>query len=104
MNGSTKFTMITPPFSPTAAARSSGMLRRWGEKRREEECDRITGASVTRSTSQAMESEAWERSTNMPSLFISLTTSSPKRVSPPCSSESVAASAQSVLRECVRVM
>ena len=104
MKGSTKFTMITPPFSPTAAARSSGMLRGCGVKRRDEECDRTTGASVTRSTSHAVESEAWEISTNMPSRFISLTISSPKRVSPPCSSESVAASAQAVLRECVSVM
>src|SRR5258708_11505422 len=37
----------------------------------------------------------WERSTSMPSRFISRTTSSPNLVSPPCRGASCAASAQS---------
>ena len=48
------------------------------------ECEKITGASATSSASLIAPGETCERSTSMPSRFISRTTSSPKRVSPPC--------------------
>ena len=42
----------------------------------------MTGASLTRRASSMVAGETWERSTSMPSRFISRTTSSPKRVRP----------------------
>ena len=44
----------------------------------------MTGASVTSSASPIVSGDTCERSTSMPSRFISRTTSSPNCVSPPC--------------------
>ena len=71
---------------------------------RAEECEKITGASLASSASLIVPGETCDRSTSMPSRFISRTTSRPKRVSPPCRALSAAASAQSSVTLCVSVM
>ena len=47
--------------------------------------------------------DTWDRSTSMPSRFISRTTSTPNRVSPPATGTSVAESAHGTLSLWVRV-
>ena len=47
--------------------------------------------------------ETWDRSTSMPSRFISRTTSTPNRVRPPATAASVAESAHGTLSLWVRV-
>ncbi len=82
-----------PPLAGSWASTSSGMLRGWSQTARAEECEKITGASVTRRASRMVSAETCERSTSMPRRFISRTTSSPKRVRPPATGLSVAESA-----------
>lgn len=80
------------------------MLRGWSCTAREEECEKITGARLTRSAARMVSGEVCERSTSMPTRFISRTTSSPNRVRPPAAGSSVAESAQGTLLLCVSVM
>ena len=82
----------------------SGTLRRWSHSARAEECENNTGARDTRMASTIVASETWARSTSIPTRFISRTTSSPNGVRPLCFALSVAASAQSIVSQCVSVM
>ena len=95
--------MQTPPLSRSRSSTSSGTLRGWSHTARHEEWQKITGASLTSSASCMVVAATCERSTSMPSRFISRTTSRPKSVSPPCSGSSVAESAQPVFSLWVRV-
>ena len=100
----TNVTITTPPFALSLPSTSSGTLRGWSHSARAEECEKITGASLTRSASSMVAGETCERSTSIPSRFISRTTSSPKGVRPPWRASSVAESAQSSVFEWVSVM
>ena len=73
---------LTPPFFATRFRTASETLRVWSLRARAEECDAITGAVVMSSTSFITFSETCEISINIPSLFISRTTSLPKSDSP----------------------
>src|SRR5207237_1409886 len=66
--------------------------------------EKITGASVASSAALIVPGETCERSTSIPSRFISWTTSRPNGVRPPCFALSSAASAQSSVTLCVSVM
>ena len=96
--------MTTPPFFLTRASMSSGTLRGDGQRAKALEWLAITGAWETRMASAIVAGETCEMSTSMPSRFISLTTRSPNGVRPSCLGASVAASAQSSVTLCVRVM
>ena len=76
--------MTTPPFAPIARIASSVRLRGMFAIARQEEWEANTGAADTARTSARVLSETWERSTSMPSRFISSTTSRPKSVRPLC--------------------
>ena len=101
--GGTKVIMTTPPFLARRESTSSGTLRGWSVTARALEWEKITGASDRSSTCRITAGETCEMSTSMPRRFISRTTSRPKGVRPSCRGVSVAESAQSVLRPCVRV-
>ena len=103
-NTVTKFTCTTPPLRAMRRRMESGTLRTWSVSARAEECEKITGASVTSSTALIAAGDTCEMSTIIPSRFISRTTSRPNGESPPCRGMAVAASAQSVLAKCVSVM
>lgn len=94
-NFGTKVAIATPPLAGSCASTSSGMLRGWSQTARAEECEKITGAVLTRSASRMVSAETCERSTSIPQRFISRTTSSPKADSPWWRGSSVAESAQS---------
>jgi len=79
-------------------------LRGTPHRARAEEWEKITGDSETSIAWAMVSAETWERSTMIPSRFISRTTSSPNRVNPPCSGSSVAESAHGVLWLWVSVM
>ena len=64
----------------------------------------MTGAFVTLSAAFIVSAETCDRSTSMPSRFISRTTSSPNGVRPFAFGLSVPESAQSSVSECVSVM
>ena len=64
----------------------------------------MTGAFETRRASAIVSGETCEMSTSIPSRFISRTTRSPNGERPSCFGASVAASAQSRVSLCVRVM
>jgi hypothetical protein len=83
MNPGTKVTITTPPFVFSRRRIESGTFRGTSAIARAEEWEKITGASVTFSASLIVAGDTCERSTSMPSLFISRTTSSPNAVSPP---------------------
>lgn len=104
MNCGTKVAIATPPLRGSCSRTSSGTLRTWSQTAREDECEKSTGASLTRSAARMVPGETWERSTSMPRRFISRTTSSPKAVRPPCRASSVAESAQSMVSLWVSVM
>lgn len=104
MNFGTKVAIATPPLAGSSASTSSGMLRGWSQTARAEECEKITGASETASASRIVVAATCERSTSMPTRFISRTTSRPKSVRPPWRGSSVAESAQSIVSLCVSVM
>ncbi len=95
--------MTSPPFRGRRARIESGTFRGWSTSARAAEWEKITGASETSSAALITAGEVCERSTSIPSRFISRTTSRPKGVSPPCRAESSAASAQSVVTLWVRV-
>lgn len=96
--------MATPPLAASIRSTSSGMLRGWSQTARAEECEKITGATDVASASRMVVAATWERSTSIPTRFISRTTSRPNSDRPPTRGESVAESAQSVLSLCVSVM
>ena len=96
--------MITPPFFGSICRMLSGTLRGWSFSARASECEKITGACVTRIASAIVSGETWLRSTSMPSQFISLTTSSPNGERPSNFGVSVAESAHGVLLVWVSVM
>ena len=75
---------------------SSGTLRGTSVSARADECEKITGAVVTRSASSIVAGDMWLRSTSMPSRFISRTTSSPNGDRPSSFGVSVAESAHGV--------
>ena len=84
---------------------SSGTLRETSQRPRAAACEKITGASLTRSASSMVPVEVCARSTSMPRRFISRTTSSPNGVRPPWRIGTWAAeSAQSVWVLWVSVM
>ena len=104
--------MTTPPLVRTCLRMSSGTFLTWSVTPRAPECEKMTGAVDTLRASAmvclgagAVTSppslqylDTWERSTIMPSLFISLTTRSPNWDSPAPPDSSSAASAQGVLQ------
>ena len=94
MKPATNVTMTTPPLSSAARRMSSGTLRFTSQSARAEECEKITGAFETRSASSIVPSDTCDKSTSMPSLFISSTTCSPNGVRPPCSGGCACESAQ----------
>ena len=104
MNPDRKTAITTPPFAGMRRRISSGTLRGWSVTARAPEWEKTTGASVASSASAIVAGETWLRSTSIPSRFISRTTSIPKGVSPSCCGASVAASAQRVVFQWVRVM
>ncbi len=61
-------------------------------------------ARLTLTASRTVSSEVCDTSTSIPSVFMAPTTFFPKEESPPCRGASYAASAQSVVSLCVRVM
>ena len=79
-------TSPSPRRRSSAAARGSSRARcaARSTSARADECEKITGASVTSSASLIVAGDTCERSTSMPSRFISRTTSSPNGVRPPC--------------------
>ncbi len=82
---------------------ASGTLRGTSFTARADECEKITGASLTRIASSIVPGETWLRSTSMPSRFISRTISSPNADRPPSFGSSVAESAHAVFFEWVSV-
>ncbi len=92
----TNVTITTPPVRPTSSSTSSGTSRGTSQSARAEECEKSTGASLTEIAWRIVSSDTWLRSTNTPQRFSSRTTSSPKRVRPPCGWSPVAESAQAV--------
>ena len=99
-----KVTITTPPFPVTRRSTSSGTLRGTSVSARADECEKITGASLTRSASSIVSGDTCDRSTSIPSQFISRTTASPKAVSPPCCGGDAAQSAHEVCTLWVSVM
>ena len=95
MNPGTNVTITTPPLAGSRLRIESGTFRTWSVSARADECEKITGALVTSSASLMVAGDTWDRSTSIPSRFISRTTSRPKSVRPPCRALSDAASAQS---------
>ena len=103
-NFGTNVTIATPPLAGSRSSTSSGMLRGWSQTAREEEWEKITGATDVTSASRMVVAATCERSTSMPRRFISRTTSWPKAVRPPTAGSSVAESAHAMLSLWVRVM
>lgn len=58
----------------TCRRMSSGTLRGWRQRAWAEECEKMTGARDTARASRIVCCDTWERSTSMPSRFISSTT------------------------------
>ncbi|CAM5402137.1 hypothetical protein SALBM217S_06940 [Streptomyces griseoloalbus] len=79
------------------------MLRGWSQTARAEEWEKITGAVLVSRASRMVVAATWERSTSMPSRFISRTTSRPNADSPPTPGSSVAESAHATLKLWVSV-
>src|SRR2546430_1377755 len=98
-----KFTITTPPFARTILRIESGTLRTWPVSARAEECENMMGARVVWSASDIVASLTWERSTTIPSRFISCTTSRPN-AERPRRAVSVEAVAHERLRQWVSVM
>ncbi len=107
-SGSTNFgtnvTIATPPLPGSSSSTSSGTLRGWSHTARADECEKITGATEVASAARIVVAATWDRSTSMPTRFISRTTSWPNGESPPTPGSSVAESAHAMLSLCVRVM
>lgn len=103
-NFGTNVTIAMPPLADSRSRTSSGMLRGWSHTAREDECEKITGAVEVSSASRIVVAATCERSTSMPSRFISRTTSRPKADRPPTPGSSVAESAHALLSLWVSVM
>jgi hypothetical protein len=73
MKFATNVTITTPPFCGNFCKISSGTLRGTLQTARADECEKITGACATRNASLIVLGAACERSTSMPSRFISRT-------------------------------
>ena len=97
-NAGTNVTMQSPLFSARRSSTSSGTLRGRSQTARAEECEKMTGASVASRASRIVSAETCERSTSIPSRFISRTTSRPNAESPPSTGSSVAESAHARCR------
>ena len=93
----TNVTMHTPPLAGRRRRISSGTLRGTSQMARADEWLKMIGASLASSASAMVLGATCDRSTSIPRRFISRTTSSPKRVRPPCFGSSVAASAHRVV-------
>ena len=65
-NFGTNVAIATPPLAGSRSSTSSGMLRGWSQTARAEECEKITGAALTRSASRMVSAATCERSTSMP--------------------------------------
>src|SRR5450756_412412 len=74
-NSGTNVTMQTPSLSRRVSSTSSGTLRVVSQTARADECENITGTSLTRRASRMVSAETCERSTSIPMRFISRTTS-----------------------------
>ena len=98
-----KFTITTPPLAGTSLRIESGTSRVWLVRARAEECENITGARDVWSASDIVMSFTCDRSTSIPSRFISSTTCLPNGESPR-RAVSVDATAQSRLRQWVSVI
>ena len=96
--------MHTPPLTASRRSTSSGTLRGLSQTARALECEKITGAADASRAACMVAVETCDRSTSMPSRFISATTERPKSDRPPVSATSVAESAQPTLELCVSVM
>ena len=90
----TKVTMHTPPLTGSRRSTSSGTLRGLSQTARALEWEKITGAADASRAACMVPAETCDRSTSMPSRFISATTERPKSDRPPVSTTSVAESAQ----------
>src|SRR5450756_3009296 len=75
MNLGTNVTMQRPSLSRRVSSTSSGTLRGTSQTARADECENITGTSLTRSAWRIVSAETCERSTSIPMRFISRTTS-----------------------------
>ena len=95
--------MTMPPFGGTSRRIESGTSRAWCVKARADEWENMTGARAAWSASDIVPSFTCERSTRIPSRFISCTTSRPN-AERPRRAVSVDAVAQERLRQCVSVM
>ena len=104
MKPGTNVTITTPPFFGSICSTLSGTLRGTLHSALADECEKITGASLTRIASSIVSGDTWLRSTSIPSQFISRTTSSPNFDSPPSAGLSVAESAHGTLALWVSVM
>ena len=78
--------------STTNGRTSSGTFLGWSATA-SQECEKMTGASETRSASTMVSGETWDKSTSMPRRFISRTISSPNALNPSLFGSSVAESA-----------
>ena len=105
MNFGTKVAIATPPFAGSRASTSSGMLRGWSQTAREEEWEKITGATERvervphrrRRDVREVDEHAERGSSRVRPRGRS-------RQSPPTPGSSVAESAQAMLSLCVSVM
>ncbi|CAG9566925.1 unnamed protein product [Danaus chrysippus] len=67
-------TIISPLLAAKRRSTLSGTFRVTLQSARAEECEKSTGARETERASRMVRSETCDRSTSMPNLFISLTT------------------------------
>src|SRR6478672_10490134 len=81
--------MTTPPLVLRRVRIESGTFRACSVSARAELWEKMTGASVTSRASLMVPGETCDRSTSIPSRFISRTTSRPNSVSPPWRAEGV---------------
>ena len=91
-------------MSASDASTSSGTSRTWSVSARQEEWEKITGAVLAAMASRMVDGATWDRSTSMPTRFISATISRPRSERPPTFSTSVAESAHGTFWLCVSVM
>ena len=97
-----KFTITMPPLAGTSFKIESGTSRAWSVRARADEWEKMMGAREVWSASDMVTSFTCDRSTSMPSRFISSTTCLPNAESPR-RAVSVDATAQSRLRQWVSV-
>ncbi len=105
MNAVTNVTITTPPFACTACSTSSGTLRGWSQSARAEECEKITGASETRSASSMVAGrDVREVDQHAEPVHLAHHLLAEAREARRGAASSVAESAQSSVCEWVRVM